>query len=407
MATEAPTLSPPGGGGSSTFNGTPANTATALDALDTMAGNAPPAPDPGLEPADPSPPPPAPKPASIDPKPTPPPPGEKTQPKPPEKAATLRASYETTKAALAKAEARLKELESTAAKPKDDAAVKDWQAKHDAATKRVSELENEIKFVNYEKHPEFQEKYVKPMHSFYADGIEEAKGFRVTDENGERHGTEKDFDALMAIPDQEKAWQFAEERFGTKASIMWQHRKNFIKAVHSKNQALEDFRKQGAEREKMTMEQRASEERQNSETWSNLVKEGVQKYPDHFGRVEGDAEGNQLLDSGMAMASLAFGVLAPENIDKLPASVRAKLVDGKLPKGEQLKLHSAIHNMAGGFIRSNHLLSKERAKNKELQEKISAYEASDPGNRGGEGGGKPPGKKQPMSWEQQLDSIAQ
>lgn len=403
---------PTGQAGSSTYNGAPPNTAASLGALDAMfpEGGGEPAGDaPEIDP-----------PAGDPPKSTageqPPKPAEKTAPdktapktpeapKAPEKAATLRASYETAKGELAKAQARIIELEKKASTPANEAELKELRESVATTKKERDELLEEIRYVNYEKHPEFKERYVAPMEQAYASGIEEIKGFRVTDENGERHGTEKDFEDFMSIADAEKAWQFAEERFGTKASIMWGHRKNFINAVTSKNKALADFRAKGAERDKMTAEQRATESRQMAEAWQNMVKEGIQKYPKLFAPVEGDTDGNSALDQGMAMADLAFGVLAPENVDKLPTSIKARLVNGQLPKAEQIKLHSAIRNMAGGFGRLQKNLGRAEAKIKELQTKLEAYEASEP-TGGGQGGGKGKAPKGEKSWEQQLESFA-
>ena len=328
------------------------------------------------------------------------------QNKPPEKTATFRERYERTKDDLSKAQARIAELEKKSSAPADDKPLKEVQGKLETAQKRVQELEEEFKYVNYKKHPEFKERYVKPMEEAYASGVESTKGFRVTDENGERHGTEDDFDKFMSIADNEDAWNFAEQRFGSKAAIMWTHRQNFVKSVQAKNKAIEDFRKTGSEREKQTAEQQAAASKQAAEQWSGLVKSGVEKYPHYFAPVEGDDDGNKILEQGMAMADLAFGVLAPENIDKLPAKARASLVNGQLPPAEQLKLHSAIRNMAGGFGRMKHQLSLEQAKVKDLQTRLAEYEKSEP-TGGGDGGGQPVNRqKGRLTPEQEMDRIA-
>ena len=323
---------------------------------------------------------------------------------PPAKPGTFREIHEQTKAKLTQAEAKIKELEAKVSKPVDDPRVKDLTSKYEAAQKRAEAAETELKYVNYEKHPEFGDKYVKPMEEAYANGVESAKGFRVTDDTGERHGTEKDFDEFMAIADPEAAWKFAEGRFGSKASVMWQHRQSFVKALNAKSKAVEDFRKTGVEREKQTVAQRDEQQRQLSEQWGSLLKEGVEKYPDYFKEADGDDAGNKVLNQGMAIADLAFGVLPPDMVDRLPVKIQKALVDGKLPPGELVKLHAAVRNMAGGFNRVVQRLVTKDAKIKELEAKIAGYEQSEPTGRG-DGGGKPVNGKKQQSWEEQLDAL--
>jgi hypothetical protein len=81
------------------------------------------------------------------------------------------------------------------------------------------------------------------------------------------------------------------------------------------------------------------------------------------------------------------------------------MVNGKLSEADNLKLYSAVLNMAGGFNRVVGHLKSERARLKELQDKLDGYEASQPTGRG-DGGGKPPGGKRELSPEDQLDAIA-
>ena len=321
------------------------------------------------------------------------------------KAKTFREVHEQTTADLTKANAKIKELEAKIAKPVEDPKLKELQAKYDDAIKRLETSETELKYTAFEKTSDFAKDYLKPMEDAYANGVESTKGFRVTDEAGERHGTEKDFDEFMAIADQENAWKFAEARFGSKAPVMWQHRQAFIKALGAKNKAIEDYRMNGIEREKQTVAQRQETLRQTNERWSSMVKEGAEKYPDFFKEVDGDDTGNKLLSQGMALADLAFSALPPESVDKLPPKIQALLVNGKLPAPEMLKLHSAVRNMFGGF---NRLVFKFRAtetENKKLKEKIAGFEGSEP-TGGGDGGGSPTGGKKEDSWESKLDKLA-
>ena len=353
---------------------------TAFDALDTLlADNPPPTEqtqktDEGAEPADKTPTPPVEKPPVED--------KSKTPPAKPEKAATLRESYERLKKDLAERDQRLAKYQEQEKNGKlSDDEKKTFTEKLTAAEKRAKELDDHIKFVDYQKSSEYQEKYQKPFEEAYQNGIKTATQFKITDAEGNvRQATDDDFKAIMAIEDPDSAASKIEELFGTgvKAQNVAQARNEILKSWEARNNALADFSKKGEEFFKTRAEQNQKFQAELANTWKAERDAGIERLPNLFKPVEGDTKGNQVLESGYALADLAFGALSSEDAAKLPAFVQERMVNGKLPPIEMSKLHAAIRNKAGAFDRVAFQNKQYQAKIVDLQKQLDGFKKSSP-----------------------------
>lgn len=301
----------------------------------------------------------------------------------PIKTATLRQLKEDAERKLAAAEARIKEFETTSAQPKEDPEKKKMGETLAQREKRLAELEDEIRFSNYERSTEYKDKYEKPFIDAYGAGRRKVESFKLTDPNGaERQGTAQDFDAFMRITDDNDAAEKAVELFGNKAPLVMYHREQVLSTNAQRTAALEEYRKSGGERERLRGEQATAHRKAMAELWENEVKSAVEnpKFAPWFKAEAGDTVGAGLLEKGFAFADEAFGKLAKDaagrTIQKSPQEVA--------------KMHAVVRNKAAAFdyaVHKNQLLKKEM---KALKEKLKAFEGSVPGPGSGRGTGSAP-----------------
>jgi hypothetical protein len=224
--------------------------------------------------------------------------------------------------------------------------------------------------VDYEKSPEFKEKFHKPWVDTYNEGVTEATRLSVpnVDSMGEKDGTarkltKEEFDSIVTDPDLDSAIDKAEKLFqnATRANQVLDYRKKFIAATRAMEAAKAEYKTKGAEMEKQTAVQRAETERQEAALWENHNKEWTEKNPQWTKADEGDDEGAKKLELGYKAADIAFGDtshLTPEKRAKLFADTR---------------------NRAAAFGHVAYKLEKAAARITELEAKLKEFEESEPG----------------------------
>ena len=122
------------------------------------------------------------------------------------------------------------------------------------AETRAKELEDEIRFTNYSKSAEFNEKFEKP----YVDAWERAmRALKVTVDDGaggRRPAAATDLQALtnMSLED---AQDHAEQIFGKFANVAMLHRDKILELYEARENALVDAKKNGGERQKKLQQQ--------------------------------------------------------------------------------------------------------------------------------------------------------
>lgn len=314
----------------------------------------------------------------------------------PVKAADLRGAYETLKKKvkdeyepeLSKLRNRVQELESR--KPEDNSQlVKDFED----AKKRRDELESEMRFQNYRKSSEFQQKYAKPYEDAWKKAIAELSELTVTDDQGNtRAATTADLVQLANMPLGEARRQ-ARVMFGEAADDVMAHRRTIRELSEAQEKALEDAKSMSAEREKKLTSERQIQHQQTLQLWKKANEDLAKKYPNWFSTVEGDAEGNTLLNKGFALADLRFvGAkdLSAEQIEMLPERFKnaIKANDGMLPVQDRVALDALLRNKIASHSRLALNLKRAKDRIKELETSLAQYESSEPpAGKGGSGGG--------------------
>lgn len=318
---------------------------------------------------------------------------QQTQQKP-SKASELRQAYETQKAKLRQLEADLAaknaELETVKSKPSEDPEKKTLQERLSEREKRLQDLENKIRFKDYQESQEYKEKYYQPFVDAFQTGRRKAASLKISGEDGNvRQGAAEDFDRLVQADD-DTAADLAEELFGSKSAQVMYHRERVMELNDARTKAVEDYKKAGSEQEKQSREQYDAHQKRMSEAFKTATTQAIEKYPELFKPTEGDQKGNDLLQKGFALADSALSGLDHE---------------GKpIPPERIIAIHAAVRNRAAGFGRMVHLYRSSQEKIKSLESDLKKYSSSEPGAGNADGKGKV-ATGSDVGWESELEKL--
>jgi hypothetical protein len=278
------------------------------------------------------------------------------------------------KAARARLEAEVADLKKIVSNPETR---KQEVERLTAVEKRNQELEEMIKFVDYSKSKEFNEKYQAPYEKAWSRAMSELKELTVVDEGGdERAMAPSDLLELVNLP-LLKAREKAEELYGAAANEVMAYRKEIRGLYDQQTQALEQARKSGVE--KSTQEQAQRSEKMNAiREETNKHWEGFNKAilddtttGAYFKPVEGNEELNGRLEAGYKFVdeTMAMNPMNPE----LTPEQRVAAV----------KRHASLRHRAAAFGRMRMELEASRKESAEIKAKLAQFEKSVP-NFGGD-----------------------
>jgi hypothetical protein len=276
-----------------------------------------------------------------------------------------------------KAEAYEQEI-SKLKTPVENPEIKSLTEKFESEAKARKAIEDELRFVNYERHPEYKEKYQKPLTDSWNNGRAEMLDLKVLEKKNEmdevirpaRRATAEDFDAIMNLPTAQ-ALDLIDDLFGQGAAnhTAAAARKEVIGKVKAAEQALEDHRKNGSEREKAALEAHGKLVKEVGQMWDAHIK--PEAVPDsHKAFIlpkEGDAEGNAMLENGYKR----YDEVA--NIDARNPHLSTE------QRKEIISRAAAMRHRAASQPRLVHWLKQRDARIAELEESLKAFEASEPG----------------------------
>lgn len=297
--------------------------------------------------------------------------------------------YDAEKKARAKAEEEAQRLRSAVMPEQERGEV---MKRVEAAEKRATDLENEIRYVSYEKSTEFKEQYQAPYESAWKRATTELAEISITDPatNQPRAVTSQDILELVNLP-LGKAREIADEVFGKFADDVMGHRKEIRGLFEKQNEALKQARENGGLREKQRQEQY---QKQNSEV-AGFVQTAWKKANDEFlaDPVNGEyfkpkeiaegatptpeeAEWNEALERGFKLVDEAWGSNA--------------MKPGLKPEERQaiIKKNAAVRNRAAAFGPLKRQNKRLLDKVKQLEKELGEYAESTPGA----GGSAPQGR---------------
>lgn len=274
------------------------------------------------------------------------------------------------KARLTKAE---KDLADTKAQIVPEQERKSFQARTESSEKRVKELEDEIRHVNYSKSAEFQEKYQKPYNKAWNRAMAEVSEITLTDPktNEVRAVTAADILQLVNLP-LGRAQDISDELFGKFSNTVMGHRKEIRTLFDAQNEALEEAKNNSGLREQQQKEQFertiSTIKEQVSKLWQESNQQAIadEQHGSFFKPREGDEEWNTRLEKGFALVYDAFShnPMAPN----LTAEQRADVV----------RKHSAVLNRAASWGALRFENNRLNSKIKELETALAGYKKSTP-----------------------------
>lgn len=291
--------------------------------------------------------------------------------------------YDTEKQARASAEAEVQRLKSSVVPEQERTAIMERVTKAEA---RAKELEDHIRFVSYEKSTEFKDQYQAPYEAAWKRATSELSEIAIVDpiSQQQRAVTSQDILELVNLP-LGKAREVADEVFGKFADDVMAHRKEIRGLFEKQNQALDEAKKNGGQRDQQNREafQRRTAEVSGfvQKTWKEAndeflkdpvngeyfkpktVKEGQQPTPE-------ESEWNEALERGFKLVDEAWGsnAMAPN----LKPEERQAII----------KKNAAVRNRAAAFGPLKRLAKRLESKIAKLEKDLEQYSGSTPGAGG-------------------------
>jgi hypothetical protein len=254
------------------------------------------------------------------------------------------------------------------------------------AETRAKQLEDEIRYVSYEKSAEFRDQYQAPYEAAWKRATTELSEIGITDPvtQQQRAVTSQDILELVNLP-LGKAREVADEVFGKFADDVMAHRKEIRGLFEKQNQALEEAKKNGGTRDQ---QRREAYQKQQAET-SGFVQKEWKAATDSFlnDPVNGDYFKPKVAPEGKE--------LTPEEVEWNEALARGEKFVDDAWKGNALapglkpeeraaiiKKNAAVRLRAAAFGPLKRLAKRYEAKIAKLEKDLKQYQGSVPGAGG-------------------------
>jgi hypothetical protein len=279
------------------------------------------------------------------------------------------------KARAKQAEERAKQLESAGIPPEK---LKPYEEKLSSAEKRAQELEQEIRYVNYQKTEDFKKNYQEPYEAAWKTALREMSEVTVFDGNTgeERQMNAQDLLEFVNSDLSKESIERMKEKFGDFFEDAKQYRKEIKRLNEKQVERLEQAKKESVEWHNQQEESRRKSFGEISEfvkkNWSEANESAANdpKYGKFFKPADGDQEGNQRLAKGFELADRAFS----EN------PLNAKTPE---ERREIIRRHAAVRNRCAAFGRLVYQNGKLEAQVAEYQAKLKEYEGAEPSRTAG------------------------
>lgn len=256
------------------------------------------------------------------------------------------------------------------------------QERMTAIQKENEALREEIRYVNYRKHPEFTEKYEKPYEEAWAKAVGEITQLNMEMEDGSvRRATPNDFLALANAP-LDQLDDLAQKWFPKSAARVIRHVEKMRDLAEQQSVALENAKKGALEFDQKLMAAMQQQNQAFQQAYNGAGTELVKKYPKWFAPDETDPAGNELLKKGFEFTDTVFGG------------------NGNLNPAQKASRLAVIRAKAANHDRIASRLKAQQTRVAELEAKLADYESSEPPtDRGGQ-----PGSSGGDSWEERTAS---
>lgn len=278
--------------------------------------------------------------------------------------------------------AKLAEKEKAAAVPSDHPDIARLRIEIQKREERLAEVENHLRYRDYEASTEYQEKYHKPYMEAATLATQWATEMRVQNaaDGTIRNLSPEEFWKIVHQNDAATAQRVAEELFGegnSAVNFVIERRNEVLRAHQRAENAKATFKKEGAERMRQQQEEFQRKGMERSTMFKKLMTEGIEKDPALYKPEEGDVEGNALLEKGFSLVDRVFSGGAP-----------LKEGDAPMSPEQMIAAHAEIRNKAAAFDRVAHKNKAMRERIAELEKALEEYEASAPAKGEATSGGE-------------------
>ncbi len=278
------------------------------------------------------------------------------------------------KARAAKAEAEVVELRKLIP---NEAARKAEIEKVTKLETQNRELLEHIRFLDYQNHPEFKEKYEKPYADKFSEVWNELSGAPIMDGESERKVEPADLLKLGNLPAHMLVKE-AKARFGEDLGPWVAERVRELRNLNkAKFDALEKAKKDGAEFQQKAQESASIEEKQRNDFLAATYEKSLQDldthsvYGDYFKPKEGDDEWNSKIEKGNAFVKKAW------EQSPLEKGISAE------EQAARVKRQAKLQRFAASFSVQQLQIARLKAQVAERDAKLKQYESSTPDTDGG------------------------
>lgn len=229
--------------------------------------------------------------------------------------------------------------------------------------KQLLTYDEQLRVTNYLQHPEFHEKYVKPVADAVQSAIALVKDLSVEEADGSiRSGNEQDFQEVLAQPNTTMAARKAKELFGSElATTVLEARQRVRSAQEAQSKAVKEAGLKSQEWVK-SQQERAAAARANARAEFEKVSSSLaSKYPSLYLPPEGDQDALAARQKGEELARL--------------------IIDGQpedMPVDAYLNNVAKIYHRAAAFPMREVALQKLQAELEATKARLAAYEKSTP-----------------------------
>lgn len=273
----------------------------------------------------------------------------------------LKIAYENAKAELKtlkpQYEAAQKEIATLKTANPDE--IKVLRERLEKAEARRTELEQEVQYVNYSSSEEFQTKFRKPYEEAWQRANQDINEITVALEDGSNR--KATIDDLMEIANMPlgDASKRAKELFGDLAPEMLTHRRIIRDLSEKQNRAMQDAKKTAGEKEKERQMRAREINERVQKVWAQEHEALTSKYPKWFKPVDGDTEGNELLDKGFQEVDQFFN-------------------DPNIKPDDRAKMHVRLRAKAANHDRLALRLKRAMTRIQKMNEDLAAYRNNEP-----------------------------
>lgn len=268
-------------------------------------------------------------------------------------------------------------------------------------TTRITELEKQlgeqdqtIRFLNYQKSREYNEKYEAPYQAAVkrADRdiqqliIEEKDPANPDGPAKQRKATMEDFWRLYQLPLGPRA-KAVRELFGQdQAPLVFGHITKVGELAEAAITAVEEYKTKAKDHEARETAETAQQQQRRETLWKLANDKLQEKYPEAFGEDKDNAEVNDALKKGFALADDFF----------------EKGGEGMTMEA-QVFLHAQMRNRIAGFFKRGAVIKQLKAELEAKTKELEEIRGSAPGKREIPGGEAPGGE--PKTWEEGINAL--